>query len=62
MTKIKLTKSNQYGKAGETIEVTGTIAHGIIDRGEGKLSFQGDTVNMTKEPYANRMISNKRNK
>ena len=59
MIKIKLNASNEFGKAGEIIEVTGNIGHGIIDKGEGTLYFQGQAVDTNQSPYKNRMINNK---
>jgi len=60
MTKIKLLKTNQYGKAGEIIEVTGNIGHGIIDRGEGILNTEGvNKIQSNKQFYSDKMMRSK---
>lgn len=60
MIKIKLIKNTKEGKAGDIIEVTGNIAHGLIDRGEGKLDLQDRKI-ATVAQTNNRMLKNRGN-
>lgn len=59
MIKIKLIKNTKDGNAGDIIEVTGNIAHGIIDRGEGKLDTIQDRKIATVAQINNRMLKNR---
>lgn len=61
MIKIKLIKNTNEGKAGDIIEVTGNIAHGIIDRKEGKLAVLQDRKIATVAQMNNRMLKNRGN-
>jgi len=61
MIKIKLIKNTKEAKAGDIIEVTGNIAHGIIDRGEGKLDIIQDRKFATVAQTNNRILKNRGN-
>lgn len=53
MIQIELKKKSSYGERGDVIYVDRNIAHGLVERGEGKI-YKAPT-----ETYVNRMMKSK---
>lgn len=54
MIRIKLYKNTNLGRKGDVVWVTGNIAHGLIDRGEGSLYVEKQSKNPV--GYKNKML------